>query len=131
MNTVASAVVLLCIVAVAVQALLLVVRHDAEGRARVVRALGPAPVVTIWLEATLVILITRALSGDRSLLDLATDASAWTSAIGTAFPLAGGALVLVRWLRTATDGEPTWNVPGSSLLAVALAAVVGLSSLPL
>ncbi len=130
MTTLASAIILLSILAILVQAVLLAVRHSATERALVVGSLGVWPLLVIWLEAALVMLIVRSFSGDASLWDLVTDGGAWVSVIGIGFALAGGCLVAVRWLRTVSDGEPTWNVPGSSLLAIILSAVVGLSALP-
>ncbi|WP_374928662.1 hypothetical protein [Kytococcus sedentarius] len=131
MTTAASALILLAILALIIQVVLFAVRHNGTERALIIGSLGTWPLLVIWLEAALVMLIIRSFSGDRSLWDLATDGGAWVSAIGIGFALAAGALVAVRWWRTISDGEPTWNVPGSSLLAIIAAAVVGLSTLPL
>lgn len=131
MTTVASAIIVLAILAIIVQAVLFAVRHNGTERALIIGSLGTWPLLVIWAEAALVMLIVRSFSSDRSLWDLATDGGAWVSVLGIGFALSAGCLVAVRWLRTVSDGEPTWNVPGSSLLAIITAAVVGLSDLPL
>ena len=77
MTTVASAIIVLAILAIIVQAVLFAVRHNGTERALIIGSLGTWPLLVIWAEAALVMLIVRSFSSDRSLWDLATDGGAW------------------------------------------------------
>ena len=131
MNALATAVVLLALAALIAHGVSLVVGPGRADRRRELEELGVVPFVTLWGFSALLLIVVRSLHGDAGLAHLLTTTGVWTSALGVAFALAGGAFAATRWLLGRGPDRPSWNMPVASISGGAGAALVGMSTLPL